>query len=226
VIRVLIVDDQDLIRAGLRGILRRELGFEVVGECADGAEVGEAVQTTRPHVVLMDARMPGVDGMTATRRLRAASAAPPVLALTTFDDDDILAGMLRAGAAGFVLKGTNAEDLHKAVRAVANGDAWLDPSITSRVLATYRGRAVPSAPAAPPDKVLGVLTAKELQVLALVGRGRTNAEISAEMHVAEGTVKTHVNHIFAKLHLRDRPAAVIFAFEHGLVEFGDRPPAR
>jgi DNA-binding NarL/FixJ family response regulator len=221
VIRVLIVDDQDLVRAGLRGILRRELGFEVVGECADGAEVGEAVRTTRPHVVLMDARMPGVDGMTATRRLRAAPAAPPVLALTTFDDEDILAGMLRAGAAGFVLKGTSAEDLQKAVGVVANGDAWLDPSITSRVLATYRGRAVPSAPAAGSDEALGVLTAKELQVLALVGRGLTNAEISAEMHVAEGTVKTHVNHIFAKLRLRDRPAAVIFAFEHGLVEFGD-----
>jgi DNA-binding NarL/FixJ family response regulator len=219
VIRVLIVDDQDLVRAGLRGILRRELGFEVVGECADGTEVDAAVHATRPDVVLMDARMPGTDGMTATRRLRAAPAAPPVLALTTFDDDDILAGMLRAGAAGFTLKGTSAEDLQKAVRAVANGDAWLDPSVTSRVLATYRGAAPAPAAVEHPGGALGVLTAKELQVLVLVGRGRTNAEISAEMHIAEGTVKTHVNHIFSKLYLRDRPAAVIFAFEHGLVEF-------
>jgi DNA-binding NarL/FixJ family response regulator len=219
VIRVLIVDDQDLVRAGLRGILRRELGFEVVGECADGAEVAAAVQATEPHVVLMDARMPGLDGISATRRLRAVPAAPPVLALTTFDDDDIIAGMLRAGSAGFVLKGTNADDLQKAVRTVANGDAWLDPSVTSRVLATYRGAAAPLPAADHPGGALGVLTAKELQVLVLVGRGRTNAEISAEMHVTEGTVKTHINHIFSKLRLRDRPAAVIFAFEHGLVSF-------
>ena len=218
-IRVLIVDDQDLVRAGLRGILRRELGFQVVGECADGAALPAAVQGTAPHVVLMDARMPGVDGITATRRLRAAPGAPPVLALTTFDDDDIVAGMLRAGAAGFVLKGTSAEDLQKAVRTVANGDAWLDPSVTSRVLAAYRGSLTPLASADHTRGVLGALTAKELQVLVLVGRGRTNAEISAEMHVTEGTVKTHVNHIFSKLNLRDRPAAVIFAFEHGLVAF-------
>lgn len=213
----MIVDDQELVRAGLRGILRRELGFEVVAECADGAEVEDAVQATGPDLVLMDARMPGTDGITATRRLRSAPAAPPVLALTTFDDDDILAGMLRAGAAGFALKGASAEDLQKAVRAVANGDAWLDPSVTSRVLATYRRTETPAAAAAHPREASAVLTAKELQVLVLVGRGRTNAEISAEMHVAEGTVKTHVNHIFAKLQLRDRPAAVIFAFEHGIV---------
>jgi DNA-binding NarL/FixJ family response regulator len=217
VIRVLIVDDQDLVRAGLRGILRPELGFDVVGECADGAEVDAAVQATHPDVVLMDARMPLMDGMTAISRLRTIPGAPPVLALTTFDDEDIVAGMLRAGAAGFTLKGSSAEDLQKAVRAVADGNAWLDPAVTSKVLHAYRGMRAPVAAAA--GGALGVLTAKELEVLVLVGRGRTNAEISAEMHVAEGTVKTHINHVFSKLGLRDRAAAVIFAFEQGLVSF-------
>lgn len=216
-IRVLIVDDQELVRAGLRGILRRELGFDVVGECADGAEVDAAVHATHPDVVLMDARMPVTDGMTATRRLRSMPGAPPVLALTTFDDEDIVAGMLRAGAAGFTVKGTSAEDLQKAVRVVADGNAWLDPGVTSKVLDAYRGMRAPVAAAA--GGTLGVLTAKELEVLVLVGRGRTNAEISAELHVAEGTVKTHINHVFSKLGLRDRAAAVIFAFEQGLVSF-------
>jgi DNA-binding NarL/FixJ family response regulator len=139
-----------------------------------------------------------------------------VLALTTFDDDEALAGMLRAGASGFVLKGVPAEDLQRAVRAVAGGGAWLDPAVTARVLAIYR-----SAPAAPPaggrDQELDALTARELEVLALIGRGRTNGEIAAELFVSEGTVKTHVNHLFTKLRLRDRAAAVVFAYDHGLV---------
>ncbi len=134
-IRVLLVDDQELVRAGLRGILRTQLGFEIVGECADGSEVVAAVMSLSPDVVLMDMRMPVVDGVQATEDLRLLGSAPPVLALTTFDDDEVLAGMLRAGASGFILKGVPAEDLQRAVRAVAEGGAWLDPAVTGRVLA-------------------------------------------------------------------------------------------
>jgi DNA-binding NarL/FixJ family response regulator len=214
VIRVLLVDDQELVRTGLRGILRTAFGFEVVGECADGGEVTAAVEATAPDVVLMDVRMPFTDGVQATRRLRQRPGSPPVLALTTFDDDQALAGMLRAGASGFVLKGVPAEDLQRAVRAVAGGGAWLDPAVTARVLAIYRS--APAAAAGGQDPDLGVLTARELEVLALIGRGRTNGEIAAELFVSEGTVKTHVNHLFTKLRLRDRAAAVVFAYDHGL----------
>jgi DNA-binding NarL/FixJ family response regulator len=221
VTRVLLVDDQELVRAGLRAVLRRELGFEVVGECADGGEVAAAVGGLRPDVVLMDVRMPRVDGVTATRRLRADPAAPPVLALTTFDDDEVLAGMLRAGAAGFVLKGVPAEELHRAVHAVAAGDAWLDPAVTGRVLAAYRS--APARPQAAPAALSG-LTPREREVLTGIGRGLTNAEIARELFVGEGTVKTHVNHLFAKLGLRDRAAAVVLAFDCDLVTPGGRPP--
>jgi DNA-binding NarL/FixJ family response regulator len=212
-IKVLLVDDQELIRAGLRGILRAQFGFEVVGECPDGGAVPAAVGTLRPDVVLMDVRMPLVDGITATRRLRDHGDATPVLALTTFDDDEALAGMLRAGAAGFVLKGIPAEDLQRAVRFVAEGGAWLDPGVTGRVLATYR-----SAPVAAGLRgaAHAALTARELEVLALIGGGKTNPEIASALLVTEGTVKTHVNHVFAKLGLRDRAAAVIFALDHNL----------
>ncbi|MDQ2749445.1 MAG: response regulator transcription factor [Pseudonocardiales bacterium] len=212
-IRVLLVDDQDLVRAGLRGILRTQFGFDVVGECADGSGVGAAVSALRPDVVLMDVRMPVVDGVQATRSLRRTDNAPPVLALTTFDDDEVLAGMLRAGASGFILKGVPAEDLQRAVRVVAQGGAWLDPAVTGRVLAIYRS----AAPSAHPDAALDALTSRERDVLALIGRGRTNAEIAADLVVSEGTVKTHINHVFAKLQLRDRAAAVVFAFDHDLV---------
>jgi DNA-binding NarL/FixJ family response regulator len=218
VTRLLLVDDQELVRAGLRGILRPELGFVVAGECADGADVLPAVEELRPDVVLMDVRMPRVDGITATRRLRELPDAPPVLALTTFDDDEVLAGMLRAGAAGFVLKGAPAEDLQRAVREVAEGGSWLDPSVTGRVLAAYRS----GPPARGDGGALAGLTAREREVLALIGRGRTNAEIARELYVGEGTVKTHVNHLFAKLGLRDRAAAVVFAFDADLVVPG--PP--
>jgi DNA-binding NarL/FixJ family response regulator len=214
VIRVLLVDDQELVRTGLRGILRATFGFEVVGECADGGEVTAAVEATAPDVVLMDVRMPFTDGVQATLRLRQRAGSPPVLALTTFDDDQALAGMLRAGASGFVLKGVPAEDLQRAVRAVAGGGAWLDPAVTARVLAIYRS--APAAAAGGQDPDLGALTAREIEVLALIGRGRTNGEIAAELFVSEGTVKTHVNHVFTKLGLRDRAAAVVFAYDHGL----------
>ena len=211
-IRVLLVDDQELIRTGLRGILRAPFGFEVVGECADGGEVIAAVEATAPDVVLMDVRMPFTDGVQATLQLKRRDPSPPVLALTTFDDDQALADMLRAGAAGFVLKGVPAEDLQRAVRVVAEGGAWLDPAVTARVLTVYRTAAPPAA-----GQDLAALTSRELEVLALIGRGRTNAEIAAELFVSEGTVKTHVNHLFTKLRLRDRAAAVVFAFDHGLV---------
>jgi DNA-binding NarL/FixJ family response regulator len=215
-IRVLLVDDQELVRAGLRGILRAGDGFHVVGECNHGGEVAGAVAALRPDVVLMDVRMPVVDGIEATRRLREAGDAPPVLALTTFDDDAVLAGMLRAGAAGFVLKGVPAEDLQRAVRTVASGDAWLDSSVTGRVLSVYRDAPGARAAAGAGDAALATLTARELEVLRLIAAGLTNDEIADRLVLSSGTIKTHVNHIFFKLDLRNRAEAVIFAFDHGL----------
>ncbi|MCY7395647.1 MAG: response regulator transcription factor [Nocardioides sp.] len=216
-VRVLLVDDQELIRAGLRGILRASYGFEVVGELGDGAGVVDAVRALAPDVVVMDVRMPGVDGVEATRRLAALDDPPPVLVLTTFEDEEVLAGARRAGADGFLLKGVPAEDLQRAVRAVAAGDSWLDPAVTRRVLAAYR-----SVSRTAPAAALDVLTPRERQVLVLIGSGLTNTEIADELVLGEGTVKTHVGHVFAKLVLRDRAAAVVFAFDHGLVAPGDR----
>jgi DNA-binding NarL/FixJ family response regulator len=213
-VRVLLVDDQELVRTGLRGILRPRFGFDVVGELDSGEQIVETVARLRPQVVIMDVRMPKVDGVTATRLLGEVPDSPPVLVLTTFEDEEILAGALRAGAAGFLLKGVPAEDLQRAVRAVAAGSFWLDPGVTGRVLATYREGIAPALPG--PE--LDVLTAREREVLALVGAGLSNAEIAAELVLGEGTVKTHLGHIFAKLHLRDRAAAVVFAFDQGLVQ--------
>ena len=215
-IRIVLVDDQELVRAGLRGILREHLGFQIVGECADGDGALRAVADKRPDIVLMDVRMPSVDGVTATRRLHEAHPDIPVLALTTFDDDEALAGMLRAGAAGFVLKGVPAEELHRAVRTVAAGGAWLDPAVTARVLAVYRAAPAPSNA----EAALGQLTEREREVLTLIGRGRTNAEIARQLFIGEGTVKTHINHVFTKLDLRDRAAAIVFAYDKGLVRPG------
>ena len=218
VVRVLLVDDQELVRTGLRGILRARFGFEIVGELASGADVVATVSDTRPDVVVMDVRMPGIDGVTATRLLAEVPDAPPVLVLTTFEDEEILAGALRAGAAGFLLKGVPAEDLQRAVRAVAAGDSWLDPAVTGRVLSAYREGPAPALP----GREVEVLTAREREVLALLGEGLSNTEIAARLVLGEGTVKTHVGHIFAKLGLRDRAAAVVFAFDHGLVQPGRR----
>lgn len=216
-IRILVVDDQELIRTGLRGILRERYGFTVVGELDSGLEVRQTVDRLEPDVVVMDVRMPGVDGITATHTLARIDGAPPVLVLTTFDEDEILAGALRAGAAGFLLKGAPAEDLQRAVRTLAAGGAWLDPSITGRVLATYREGRPPMQPGAQVD----LLTPREKDVLSLIGAGLSNGEIAADLFLGEGTVKTHISHIFAKLDLRDRAAAVVFAFDHGLVRPGD-----
>jgi DNA-binding NarL/FixJ family response regulator len=215
-IRVLLVDDQELILTGLRGILRERFGFQIVGERTSGAGIVEAVAQMSPDVVVMDVRMPGVDGVTATRALTAIDGAPPVLVLTTFEDEAILAGALRAGAAGFLLKGVPAVDLQRAVRTVAAGGSWLDPAVTGRVLATYREGTAPLLPGAEVD----VLTPREREVLALMGSGLTNTEIAAKLVLGEGTVKTHVGHILAKVGLRDRAAAVVFAFDHGLVQPG------
>ncbi|UPK74488.1 response regulator transcription factor [Nocardioidaceae bacterium SCSIO 66511] len=215
-VRVLLVDDQELVRTGLRGILRTRFGFEIVGELSSGAGVVEACAELVPDIVVMDVRMPGVDGVSATKALREVADAPPVLTLTTFEDEEILAGALRAGAAGFLLKGVPAEDLQRAVRTVADGGSWLDPAVTDRVLSTYRDAAAPALPGSEVDR----LTPREREVLSLIGTGLTNTEIAARLVLGEGTVKTHVGHIFAKLDLRDRPAAVVFAFDNGLVQPG------
>jgi DNA-binding NarL/FixJ family response regulator len=211
-IRVVLVDDQELVRSGLRRILRRRDGFVVVAECADGSELPAALAEQPADVVVMDLRMKHVDGIEATRRLRLASDSPPVLVLTTFDDDELLSGALRAGAAGFVLKDSAAEDLLRAVRRVAEGDSWLDPAVTARVLATYRSSASPRATAA-----IDALTARERDVLVAIGKGMSNVEIARTLVISELTVKSHIGRIFAKLGLRDRAAAIVYAFDHGLV---------
>jgi len=220
VIRLLLVDDQELVRAGLSTVLRESFGFQVVGECSDGSGAAGAAVALSPDVVLMDVRMPVVDGIEATRRLRELPDPPPVLALTTFDDEEVLAGVLRAGASGFVLKGVPAEQLQTAVRVLAGGGSWLDPAVTGRVLTAYRTNAPPQFPRP------AALTEREAQVIALIGAGRTNAEIAGELFIGEGTVKTHVHNIFSKLGLRDRAAAVVAAFDHGFVAPASAHPLR
>jgi DNA-binding NarL/FixJ family response regulator len=218
VIRVGLVDDQAIVRAGVARILSPEDGFEVVAECADGVEAVERLPGLSLDVVLMDIRMPRMDGIEATRSL---GGAVPVLVLTTFGEDEVLWGALEAGAAGFVLKDSSAEDLIAAARAVAGGGAWFDQAVAPRVLAQYR-RLV--APAAREIARIDDLTDREHDVLRLMARGATNAEIAGELFVAEATVKTHVGSIFMKLGVRDRPAAIVFAYDHGVVTPG-APPA-
>lgn len=210
-IAVLLVDDQDLVRSGLRRILRRKDGFTIVAECSDGDEVPDAIAAHRPDVVVMDLRMKRVGGIEATGRLSACDG-PPVLALTTFNDDELLSGALRAGAAGFVLKDSSAEELIRAVRAVATGDSYLDPAVTARVLTTYRSAAEPRRKAPVTD-----LTARELDVLTLIAKGCSNAEIADELSISGVTVKSHIGRIFVKLHLRDRAAAIVYAYDNGIV---------
>jgi DNA-binding NarL/FixJ family response regulator len=215
-VRVLLVDDQELVRSGLRRILRRRDGVLVVGECEDGDQVQDAVDHHLPDVVVMDLRMRRVNGIDATRSLRRQAGAPPVLVLTTFDDDELLAGALRAGASGFLLKDSPAEDVVRAVLAVAAGQAVLDPAVTSRVLDTFR-----SAPEAVPVSD-SPLTERELEVLQLMGRGLSNGEIASTLVISEVTVKSHIGRIFTKLDLRDRAAAIVYAFDRGLVAPGRR----
>jgi DNA-binding NarL/FixJ family response regulator len=217
VIRTAIVDDQAIVRAGLARILSPEDGFEVVAECADGRRAVEELPALGPDVVLMDVRMPSLDGIAATAQLRGLEPPLEVLVLTTFGEDAVLWGAIEAGAAGFVLKDSSAEDLIAATRAVAGGGAWFDPAVASRVLDRYR-RVV--APAARDAARLDLLTGREHNVLRLMARGATNAEIAVALHVAEATVKTHVGSIFGKLGVRDRAAAIVFAYDHGVVTPG------
>jgi DNA-binding NarL/FixJ family response regulator len=218
-IRVALVDDQAIVRAGLARILSPADGFEVVAECADGRSAVEDLPALHPDVVLMDIRMPVLDGIAATAQLRTGDQPLAVLVLTTFGEDEVLWGAIEAGAAGFVLKDCSAEDLIAAVRAVAGGGAWFDPGVAPRLLDHYR-RLV--APATRRAAKVESLTEREHDVLRLMARGATNAEIASAMHVAEATVKTHVGSIFAKLDVRDRPAAIVFAYDHGVVTPGAR----
>jgi DNA-binding NarL/FixJ family response regulator len=221
VIRVALVDDQAIVRAGLARILSPEDGFTIVAECSDGRQAVEELPALQPDVVLMDVRMPALDGVTATTQLRGLDDPIDVLVLTTFGEDEVLWGAIEAGAAGFVLKDSSAEDLIAAVRAVAEGGAWFDPGVAPRLLERYR-RVV--APAARDATRLDELTDREHEVLRLMARGASNAEIARTLHVAEATVKTHVGSIFTKLGVRDRAAAIVFAYDHGVVTPGRAAP--
>jgi DNA-binding NarL/FixJ family response regulator len=221
VIRVALVDDQAIVRAGLARILSPEDGFTIVAECSDGRQAVEELPALQPDVVLMDVRMPALDGVTATTQLRGLDEPLDVLVLTTFGEDEVLWGAIEAGAAGFVLKDSSAEDLIAAVRAVAEGGAWFDPGVAPRLLERYR-RVV--APAARDATRLDELTDREHEVLRLMARGASNAEIARTLHVAEATVKTHVGSIFTKLGVRDRAAAIVFAYDHGVVTPGRAAP--
>jgi DNA-binding NarL/FixJ family response regulator len=219
-IRVLIVDDQPLMRTGFRMILDAEPDIEVVGQGSDGFEALELADHVRPDVVLMDIRMPRMDGIEATRRLAGPEARDPVrvLILTTFDLDELVLGALRAGASGFLLKDAPPEDMVEAIRVVARGDALIAPSVTRRLLDRFASK-LPDPGRSRPDALDG-LTARELEVLGLVARGMSNAEIAELLVVSETTVKTHVGRILSKLNLRDRVQAVVLAYETGIVQPG------
>jgi DNA-binding NarL/FixJ family response regulator len=217
VIRVLVADDQALVRAGFRAILEAQEDLEVVGEAADGGEAVTIAREVRPDVVLMDVRMPGVDGIEATRRLVLDGDAPRVLMLTTFDLDEYVYEAMKAGASGFLLKDAPRDQLVGAVRTVAAGDALLAPALVRRLIEDFVRRPPPGA-RSPTD--LAELTERELEVLALIARGLANAEIAAQLFLSEATVRTHVSHILAKLGLRDRVQAVVLAYETGLVQPG------
>lgn len=216
---VLVVDDQFLIRAGLVGLLRAVPGIEVVGEAGDGEEAVERAAETAPEVILMDIRMPGISGVTATERILAAAGerAPRVLILTTFDLDEYVYTALRAGASGFLLKDAGPERLIAAVHAVAGGDTLFAPSVTRRLIEAYAPVRPAPDPARPPPAELAALTAREVEVLRLIAKGLSNAEIAERLFISEATVKTHLNRTMAKLRLGSRAQAVVLAYETGLV---------
>jgi DNA-binding NarL/FixJ family response regulator len=226
-IRVLVADDQSMVRAGFRMLLSGEPDIDVVAEASNGLEAVDKALRFRPTVVLMDIRMPELDGLEATRRILAADDAARILILTTFDLDEYVYEGLRAGASGFVLKDDPPEQLLAAIRTVAAGNALLSPSVTKRVIEQFTRR-----PQSAPPKALDELTEREVDVFRLVARGHSNAEIGRELYISETTVKTHVTHILQKLDLRDRVQAVVLAHEAGLFEMdavlptnGEEPPS-
>jgi DNA-binding NarL/FixJ family response regulator len=217
-IRVLIADDQNMIRAGLRSLLESEPDIDVVAEAADGQEAIAAVQAHRVDIVLMDIRMPVLDGLGATRQIVASGSSARVVVLTTFDLDEYVFEALRAGASGFLLKEATAEELVTSVRTVAGGECLLDPAVTRRVIDAFTaGSQVTRTPGERAEH----LTQREIQVLRLLGRGLSNAEIARALVVSDATAKTHVSNVLFKLGLRDRVHAVIYAYEYGLVRVGD-----
>jgi DNA-binding NarL/FixJ family response regulator len=217
-IRVLVADDQSMVRAGFRMLLSRESDIEVVAEASNGAEAVEKAARYHPTVVLMDIRMPELDGLEATRRILAADDTARILILTTFDLDEYVYEALRAGASGFVLKDDPPEQLLTAIRIVAEGEALLSPGITKRVIKQFTRISHPV-----PPRELDELTERELEVLRLIARGLSNAEIGKELYISDTTVKTHITHILQKLNLRDRVQAVVLAHETGLLESEGRP---
>jgi DNA-binding NarL/FixJ family response regulator len=221
-VRVVIADDDDLMRAGLRAVLSSDETIEVVGEAGDGRAAVERSRALRPDVVLMDVRMPDLDGIAATRELLATSVEAKVVILTTFEQDDYIFGALSAGASGFLLKRTRPEELIAAIHTIAAGDSLLSPSVTRRVIDRM---AEHPAPGAAWGERLSELTPREREVLALIARGLSNGEIAAALVIEESTVKTHVKRILMKLDLRDRVQAVIFAYEIGLAPSGPKPAA-
>lgn len=212
-IRVLVADDQSMVRAGFRMLLAEENDLEVVAEASNGVEALEKTKSFRPAVVLMDIRMPELDGLEATRRILAADPAARILILTTFDLDEYIYEALKAGASGFVLKDDPPEQLIAAIRTVAAGDALLSPSVTKRVISQFAH--IPR-PTPPPE--LDELTAREGGILRLIAQGLSNAEIGERLYISETTVKTHVTHVLQKLNLRDRVQAVVLAYQNGLVD--------
>jgi DNA-binding NarL/FixJ family response regulator len=219
-VTVMLVDDDDLMRAGLRAVLSSDPHVEVVGEAANGRAAVAAARSLRPDLVLMDVRMPDLDGIAATRELLSAAPDVKVVILTTFEQDDYIFGALNAGASGFLLKRTSPEGLLAAVHTVASGDSLLSPSVTRTVIDRMAHQPTPQIGS---GRLLGHLTPREREVLELVARGLSNAEIAAELVIEESTVKTHVKRILMKLRLRDRVQAVIFAYESGLTQPGPKP---
>ncbi|HEY2788546.1 MAG TPA: response regulator transcription factor [Gaiellales bacterium] len=220
-VSVLLVDDDDLMRAGLRAVLSSDATIGVVGEAATGRAAVAAAARLRPDIVLMDVRMPDGDGITATREVLATAPAVRVVILTTFEDDDYIFGALAAGASGFLLKRTRPEELLAAIHTVAAGDSLLSPSVTRTVIERM---AAQPAPAVRASALLADLTPREREVLELIARGRSNGEIATALVIEESTVKTHVKRILGKLGLRDRIQAVIFAYESGLTRPGPNRP--